>query len=65
MLNEMDDKLLTLTEVAQILRVTKLTVWRYTDSGLLPAYKIGRDLRIKQSDLELFIGSRRKQIKKR
>lgn len=59
----MNDKLLTLQEVAEKLRVSKLTVWRYTDNGSLPAFKIGRALRIKNSDIDKFIESRRKQPK--
>ena len=60
----MDDSFLTLNEVADLLRVSKLTVWRYVDAGKLPAYKFGRDLRIKKTELEVFIESRRKITQK-
>ena len=60
----MDDSFLTLIEVADRLRVSRLTVWRYVNAGHLPAYKFGRDLRIKKSELEVFIESRRKTGKK-
>lgn len=56
---------MTLAEVASVLRVSKITVWRYTESGKLPAYKFGRDLRVKKSELETFIESRRKTTKKK
>jgi putative molybdopterin biosynthesis protein len=57
--NHMQDDLLTLSEVAERLRLSKLTVWRYVKEGRLPAYKIGRDLRIKSSELETYIESKR------
>ena len=55
---------MTVAEVADVLRVSKLTVWRYTESGKLPAYKFGRDLRIKKNELDAFIESRRKPLKR-
>ena len=48
------DKLLTLTETAQILRVSERTIMRYLKSGKLKASKLGQ-WRIKESDLEKFL----------
>jgi len=48
------DKLLTLTETAQILRVSERTIMRYLKSGKLKASKLGQ-WRIKESDLERFL----------
>jgi len=48
------DKLLTLKEVAKILRVSERSVNRYIESGKLKASKIGQ-WRIKQSDLDEFL----------
>lgn len=48
------DKLLTIEEVAEILRVSTRTVTRYIESGRLRASKIGV-WRIKQSDLNKFL----------
>lgn len=59
----MDESFFTLKEVAELLRVSKLTVRRYVKAGSLPAYKLGRDLRIKKSELEVFIESRRQPAK--
>ncbi len=50
---------LTLNETADMLRLSQLTIWRYIKSGKLPAYKIGRDWRIKRTELEQFIESKR------
>jgi len=55
----MDDNFYTVNEVAVLLRVSKLTILRYIKAGVLPAYKIGRDWRIRKVELELFIDSRR------
>lgn len=54
----------TVNEVAELLRVSKLTIWRYINAGKLPAYKLGRDWRIKKSEFESFIESRRKPLKR-
>jgi len=48
------DKLLTIEEVAEILRVSTRTIVRYIESGKLKASKIGV-WRIKQSDLDAFL----------
>ena len=48
------DKLLTIKEVAKMLRVSERSVNRYIESGRLRASRIGQ-WRIKQSDLEKFL----------
>jgi len=48
------DKLLTIREVATILRVSERSVNRYIESGRLKASRIGQ-WRIKQSDLDEFL----------
>ena len=48
------DKLLTIKEVAEILRVSERSVNRYIEFGRLRASRIGQ-WRIKQSDLEKFL----------
>ena len=48
------DKLLTIEEVADILRVSTRTIIRYIESGKLKASKIGV-WRIKESDVHLFL----------
>ena len=53
-MNKQTDKLLTIEEVAEILRVSTRTVIRYIDSGKLKASKIGV-WRIKQSDVGVFL----------
>ncbi len=48
------DKLLTLKETAQVLRVSERTIMRYLKSGKLKASKVGQ-WRISQKDLEEFL----------
>ena len=48
------EKLLTLKEIAKILRVSERTIMRYLKSGKLKACKLGQ-WRIKESDLEKFL----------
>lgn len=48
------EKLLTIEEVADILRVSTRTIIRYIESGKLKASKIGV-WRIKESDVYLFL----------
>ena len=54
MTNKQEDKLLTIEEVAEILRVSSRSVNRYIESGRLKASKLGV-WRIKQSDLDRFL----------
>ena len=48
------DKLLTIREVANYLRVSERSVLRYIEAGRLKASKVGW-WRIKQSDLDNFL----------
>jgi len=48
----MKEKLLTINEITEILKVSKLTIYRYIKAGKLPAYKVGRDYRVKESEFE-------------
>jgi excisionase family DNA binding protein len=42
-------------EAAKRLGVTTRTLYRFVDEGTLPAYKMGRVFRLKQSDVDEFI----------
>jgi len=46
----------TVSEAARLLRVSVPTVWRWIDSGRLPAYRVGsRSIRIRRTDLESLV----------
>lgn len=41
-------------EIAQLLKVSKLTVYELIKKGELPAYKVGRQMRVDREDLEAY-----------
>ncbi len=47
--------LFTVEEIADYLRITKGTVWRWCRGGKLPAVKIGHQWRIRREELEQMI----------
>jgi excisionase family DNA binding protein len=49
----------TLREVADKLRVSRRTVYRWVQAKELPAYKLGGEFRITERDLECFLEARR------
>ncbi len=48
---------MTVTEVARALRVSSMTVYRLVNSGELPGLRVGRNIRIRTTDLEAFLAS--------
>jgi len=50
------EKYLTSEQVATFLQVHPFTVLKYLKDGRLPGVKIGRMYRIKESDVEAFLG---------
>ena len=52
---------LSTSEAARRLGITPRTLYRLIDEGQLPAYKFGRVIRLKESELEEFIESSRVQ----
>lgn len=45
------NELLTVKEVADYFRVSRVTMWRWCQQGLVPAFQIGRIWRIRRADL--------------
>jgi excisionase family DNA binding protein len=48
-------ELLTITEVASALRVSKMTVYRLIKSGRLPGLRVGNSIRVYRDDLSAFL----------
>ncbi len=46
------DELMTVAEIAAVLRLNQQTIRNWIDQGRLPAVRIGRRVRIKRSDFE-------------
>ncbi|MDH5533325.1 MAG: helix-turn-helix domain-containing protein [Candidatus Pacebacteria bacterium] len=51
----MNDKFYTLYEVADLLKMSYMTIFRWAKNGKLPAYKFGKQYRISKETLEEFI----------
>ena len=52
---EVSNKLLTVNEVAKILRVSNMTVYRLVKSKQIPAIRVGKNYRIKETDVEKYL----------
>lgn len=50
-----DDRLLTVTETADILKLSVLTLYKYIKDGSLEAVQFGGRYRIRESSLDKFI----------
>lgn len=53
------EKSLTALEVAELLKITKNTVYELVKRGELPGYKVGKKLRIDRIDVENYINSQK------
>lgn len=49
------DRLLTVGEVAAVMRVSNMTVYRLIKSGQLPALRVGKNYRIRESDMNQYL----------
>ena len=55
---EFGEPLLTVGEVAQLMRVSNMTVYRLIKSGQLSAIRVGKNYRIRRSDIERYLTDR-------
>jgi excisionase family DNA binding protein len=56
------DRLLTVAEVAAIMRVSNMTVYRLIKNGDLPALRVGKNYRIRESDVDDYLSERSVQV---
>ncbi len=54
----MTDEILTLPEVAQLLKVAEKTVYTMAQKGELPAFKVGGQWRFRRADLDAGIDAK-------
>ncbi len=54
----MSDEILTLPEVAQLLKVAEKTVYTMAQKGELPAFKVGGQWRFRRADLDAWIDAK-------
>jgi excisionase family DNA binding protein len=52
------DRLLTVSEVASGMRVSKMTVYRLIKGGALAATRAGKNYRIRESDVNRYLAER-------
>jgi excisionase family DNA binding protein len=57
------DRLLTVAEVASVMRVSNMTVYRLIKSGELAALRVGKNYRIRSSDVDRYLTDRAVQIR--
>ena len=57
MANEDKGTFLTIAEVAEIMRVSKMTVYRLVHSGELPAVRVGRSFRVNENAVNEYLES--------
>ena len=50
------DEILTVQEVADYLKVSRSTVWRWCNEGRMSAFKIGHGWRVHRSEVEKIVG---------
>jgi excisionase family DNA binding protein len=51
-------RFLTVQEVADLLRVSSMTVYRLIKAGDLPAVRVGRSFRVRDTDVDAYLSSR-------
>lgn len=49
------DEFLTVAEIAEILKINQQTVRNWIDQGMLPAVHVGRRVRVRRVDFDLFL----------
>ena len=53
--NESRSRFVTVAEVAELLRVSNMTVYRLVQAGQLPAVRVGRSSRIREDDVDRYL----------
>ena len=51
-------RLLTVNEVADRLRVSRMTVYRLIKTGEMPAFRVGRGYRLREEDIHSYLTER-------
>ncbi len=50
-----EDEIMTVTDVADYLKISEVTTYKFVQEGKIPGFKIGRHWRVKRCDLAEFI----------
>lgn len=57
-LDNIKARYMTVGEVAAVLRVSTMTVYRLINAGQLPAVRIGRSFRVREEELDHYLAER-------
>ena len=58
MADEKDNKIYGVGDLANFFRVSKKTIWEWCKKGKLPAFKIGKEWRVRVGDLHKVINQK-------
>jgi len=58
MANQERNRFMTVAEVAGLMRVSTMTVYRLIKAGDLPAVRVGKSYRIRETDVDTYLSSR-------
>ncbi len=58
----MQDRFLNIAELSEYLSIKRSTLYSYVESGLLPHYRIGKLVRFKQSEIDRWIETRKREV---
>ena len=50
-------RFMTIAEVAAVMRVSKMTVYRLVHKGELPSYRFGRSFRVREQDFNEYVAA--------
>ncbi len=56
--SDLEDSLFTVSEVASKMRVSNMTIYRLIKSGQLAAIRVGKNYRIRGSDIDRYLEDR-------
>jgi excisionase family DNA binding protein len=57
-MNAKDDKIMNVEQLAKFFGVSNQTIWRWCKAGKIPAFKIGAQWKIRQSDINKIINQK-------
>lgn len=57
-IDNIQTRFMTVGEVAAVLRVSTMTVYRLINAGQLPAVRIGRSFRVSEEELDRYLAER-------
>ena len=58
----MQDRFFDIAELSKYLSIKPSTLYSYVEAGLLPSYRIGKLVRFRQSDIDRWIETRKREV---